>query len=160
MLLSFIANSYAAKVSVIVNKLLLLLIVDVSTTNDEQQRRTMCLRIFAAETSSHVKYFLNVLFILSYHFVFSFHSSSRSQLFLGMIAPDSRSRNVGLDFFIPSHSFTIPNFGNAFFSFPSLSQNLGMDFFSSLPVPEFLELSFSIPFPFPKFGNGIIHSHS
>ena len=29
-----------------------------------------------------------------------------------------------------------------------------MDFFHSLPVPEFWEWIFFIPFPFPKFGNG------
>ena len=35
-----------------------------------------------------------------------------------------------------------------------------MLFFHSLPVPQFRELFFSIPFLFPNFGNGIIHSHS
>ena len=35
-----------------------------------------------------------------------------------------------------------------------------MVFFHSLPVPELREWVFSIPFPFPNFGNGIIHSHS
>jgi len=29
-----------------------------------------------------------------------------------------------------------------------------MDFFHSLPVPEFREWIFFIPFPFPNFGNG------
>ena len=35
-----------------------------------------------------------------------------------------------------------------------------MVFFHSLPVPELREWVFSIPFPFPNFGNGIIHSLS
>ena len=35
-----------------------------------------------------------------------------------------------------------------------------MVFFHSLPVPELREWVFSIPFPFPNFGNGIIHSCS
>ena len=35
-----------------------------------------------------------------------------------------------------------------------------MVFFHSLPVPELRECFFSIPFPFPNFGNGIIHSRS
>ena len=35
-----------------------------------------------------------------------------------------------------------------------------MFFFHSLPVPELREWVFSIPFPFPNFGNGIIHSRS
>ena len=35
-----------------------------------------------------------------------------------------------------------------------------MFFSHSLPVPEFGEWFFSIPFPFPNFGNGIIHSRS
>ena len=83
-----------------------------------------------------------------------FHSRSRS--FPGIIASDSRSRILGMLFFIP---FPFPNFGNAFFH--------------SLPVPEFWEwifsfpsrsrilgMEFSIPFPFPNFGNGIFYSRS
>ena len=38
----------------------------------------------------------------------------------------------------------------------SHSRIMGMDFFYSLPVPEFREWVFSIPFPFPDFGIGII----
>ena len=64
--------------------------------------------------------------------------NSRSRSFPIMEASDSRSRTLGMDFFIP---FPFPNFGNAFFSFPSRSRILGMDFF--------------IPFPFPNFGNGL-----
>merc|ERR1712155_254621 len=45
-------------------------------------------------------------------------------------------------FFIP---FPFPNFGNGFFSFPSRSRILGMDFFHSLPVPELWEWNFSFP---------------
>ena len=60
-------------------------------------------------------------------------------------------------FFIP---FPGLNFGIVFFSFPSLSRIMGMFFFHSLPVPELREWVFSIPFPFPNFGNGIIHSRS
>ena len=76
----------------------------------------------------------------------------------GMIASDSRSRKVGMefpsrfrilgiDFFIPFPflnfgnvffiPFPFPNFGNRFFSFPSRSQIVGMDFFQSFPFPSF-----------------------
>ena len=72
--------------------------------------------------------------------------NSRSRSFPRMEASDSRSRTLGMDFFIP---FPFPNFGNVFFhslpvpefwewifSFPSRSQTLGMEIFHSLPVPE------------------------
>ena len=36
----------------------------------------------------------------------------------------------------------------------SLSRIMGMDFFHSLPVPEFRECFFFIPFLFPNYGNG------
>ena len=55
--------------------------------------------------------------------------------------------NFGNQFFLP---FPFPNFGNGSFSFPSRSRILGMCFFHSLPVPEFWECVFSIPFPFPN----------
>ena len=61
----------------------------------------------------------------------------------GFFSFPSRSRILGIDFFIP---FPFPNFGNVFFC--------------SLPVPELREWVFSIPFPFPNFWNGIIHSRS
>ena len=41
-----------------------------------------------------------------------------------------------------------------FFHSPSRTRISGMDFFHSLPVPEFREWTFFIPFPFPNFGNG------
>ena len=76
--------------------------------------------------------------------------NSRSPPFPRMKASDSRSRIMGMDFFIP---FPFPNVGNAFFH--------------SLPVPEVWEWVFSfpsrsrisgmfffIPFPFPNYGNG------
>ena len=71
--------------------------------------------------------------LLSYYFVFSCHSRSRSWVFPGMIAPDSRSRNVGMDFFIP---FRFSNFGNVFFPFPSSSRTSGMELSIPVPVPE------------------------
>ena len=58
---------------------------------------------------------------------------------------------------VPVHSqewrplIPFPNFGNGFFSFPSRSRISGMDFFYSLPVPEFREWIFSIPFLFPNW---------
>ena len=64
-----------------------------------------------------------------------------------MIASDSHSQIMGMDFFI---RFPFLNYEDAFFSFPSRSRNLGMDFFHSLPVPEIREWIFSIPFPFPN----------
>ena len=69
-----------------------------------------------AKTPSHTTYFLNVFFyivMLCYFYLFPFP---------GMIASDSRPRNVGMDFFIP---FPFPKFGNRFFH--------------SLPIPEFGE---------------------
>ena len=77
--------------------------------------------------------------------------NSRSRPFPRMKASDSLSRIMGMDFFIP---FPFPNFGNAFFSFPSRSRIMGMGFFHSLPVPELWEWIFFIPFPFPNCGNG------
>ena len=64
-----------------------------------------------------------------------------------IITSDSHSRNVGMDFFsFPSCSrilgldfvipFPFPNFGNGFFHSPSRSRIEGMFFFNSLPVPE------------------------
>ena len=61
--------------------------------------------------------------------------------------------------------------GEREFPFPVIPKNgglwfpsriSGMDFFHSLPVPEFREWIFFIPFPFPNFGNGIFSfpSHS
>merc|ERR1712074_523903 len=73
--------------------------------------------------------------------------NSRSRPFPRMKASDSLSRNMGMDFFIP---FPFPNFGNAFFSFPSRSRIMGMDFFHSLTIPELWEWIFLIPFPFPN----------
>ena len=96
------------------------------------------------------------IFFFYCHVIF-FHSCSRSRVFLGMIASDSHSRIVGMDFF---HSLPVPEFWEQIFSFPSHSRFLGMVFFHSLPVPELREWVFSIPFPFPNFGNGIIHSRS
>ena len=89
------------------------------------------------------------------HCNFSF--PSRSRLFPRMEASDS-----------------LPEFREWIFSFVSRSQISGMEFFHSLPVPElrewiflfpsrsriYREWVFSIPFPFPNFGNGIIHSSS
>ena len=40
----------------------------------------------------------------------------------------------------------------------SLSWIMGMDFFHSLPVPEFWECFFFIPSPFPNYGNQFFHS--
>ena len=73
--------------------------------------------------------------------------NSRSRPFPRRKASDSLSRIMGIDFFIP---FPFPNFGNAFFSFPSPSRIMGMVFFHSLPVPELWEWIFLIPFPFPN----------
>ena len=73
--------------------------------------------------------------------------NSRSRPFPRMEASDSLSRIMGMDFFIP---FPFPNFGNAFFSFPSRSRIMGMVFFHSLPVPDLWEWIFFIPFPFPN----------
>ena len=78
------------------------------------------------------------------------YTTCHSRAFLVMIASDSHSRFVGMDFFLP---FPFPKFGNVFFSFPSRSRIEGMDFFHSLPVPELWEWIFFIPFPFPNFGN-------
>ena len=80
-----------------------------------------------------------------------FHSRSRSQEFLGMIASDSHSRIVGMDFF---HSLPVPEFWEWIFFIPFPFPNFGNRFFHSLPIPEFWEWFFFIPFPFPNWGNG------
>ena len=102
---------------------------------------------------SYATYLLDIFFIV----IFCFFLHSHSRVFLGMIASDSRSWIVGMDFFsFPSRSRIL---GIDFFiPFPLL--NFGNVFFYSLPVPEFREWFFSIPFPFPYFGNGIFHSCS
>ena len=121
------------------------------------------MRDFSGFFSEPFPYFPNI----SQHFqsvliivIFSFHSRSRSRPFPGIIASDSRSRILGMFFFIP---FPFPNFGNAFFHslpvpefwewiflFPSRSRILGMGFFNSLPVPELWEWNFLFPFPNPQ----------
>ena len=127
-MLSFLANSFAAKVLLIVNKIILFCFLFFNSgrynnkkTGDYQEQRRMGLRMFGP------KLFLTPhiceIFFFYCHVIF-FHSRSRSRVFLGMIASDSHSRIVG------------------------------MDFFHSLPVPEFWEWIFFIPFPFPNFGNG------
>ena len=83
-------------------------------------------------TPGHTTHFLNIFCIVT--LCVFFHSRSRSRVLPGMIASDSRSWNVGMDFFIP---FPFPNFGNRFFH--------------SLPVPELWEWKFFIPFPFPNW---------
>ena len=80
-----------------------------------------------------------------------FHSRSRSREFLGMIASDSHSRIVGMDFF---HSLTVPELWGWIFFIPSPFPNFGNRFFHSLPIPEFWEWFFFIPFLFPNWGNG------
>ena len=70
-------------------------------------------------------------------------SDSLSELWKWIFSFPSRSRILGMDFFIP---FPFPNFGNGFFSFPSRSRILGMDFF--------------IPFPIPNFENGFFQFSS
>ena len=123
------------------NKIILFLIVDVTITTwggglakkeNDAGKNIWGRNFFSRQIFS--KYFF-----LCYHIIFfPFHSHSRSRLFQRIIASDSCSRNVGMDFFIP---FPFPNFGIAFYSFPSRSQNLGIDFF--------------IPFPFPNLGSGL-----
>ena len=75
------------------------------------------------------QHFQSILIIV----IFSFHSRSRSRPFPGIIASDSRSRILGMDFFIP---FPFPKFGNGLFQFPSRSRTLGMEFSIPVPVPE------------------------
>ena len=80
-----------------------------------------------------------------------FHSRSRSREFLGMIASDSHSRIVGMDFF---HSLPVPELWEWIFFIPFPFPNFGNKFFHSLPIPEFWECFSFIPFPFPNCGNG------
>ena len=65
----------------------------------------------------------------------------------GFFSFPSRSRILGMDFF---HSLPVPELWEWIFLFPSRSRISGMVFFNSLPVPEFREWVFSIPFPFPN----------
>ena len=83
---------------------------------------------------------------------FVLHSCSCSQLFLGMIASDSRSRKMGMDFFFPFPfpnfrnvffvPFPFPNFEDGFFPFLSWSRTSGLEL--SIPIPA-LELQKVIP---------------
>ena len=68
-----------------------------------------------------------------------------------MIASDSHSRIVGMDFF---HSLPVPELREWIFFIPFPFPNFGNRFFHSLPIPEFWEWFFFIPFPFPNRGNG------
>ena len=72
-----------------------------------------------------------------------------------MEASDSRSRTLGMDFFIP---FPFPNFGNAYFSFPSRSRIMRIVFFQSLPVPKLWEWIFSFPSRSRIVGMDFFHS--
>ena len=56
-----------------------------------------------------------------------------------------------MDFF---HSLPVPEFREWNFFIPFPFPNFGNGFFYSFPVPEFWECFFFIPFPFPNFGNG------
>ena len=116
-MLSSVANSDAAKVLVIVNKIFFLFI-DSSRDNDKKRG----VENLWAKTPSQATYFLSIFLCCHIILFCFFHSRSRSRVFLGMIASDSHSRIVGMDFFIP---FLFPNFGNGFFH--------------SLPVPEIWE---------------------
>ena len=83
---------------------------------DYQEWRRIGLRMLRSKLLSTPDIFL----IFLYYHIFSIFFHSCSQVFPGMIASDSCSRNVGMDFFsIPSHSLI-----------------LGMFFVRSLPVPE------------------------
>ena len=122
------------------------LIVDTRSTNDEEKEFSISISKMFQQKNLQ-KQCLNLNDRVS--------GNSRSPPFPRMKASDSRSRIMGMDFFIP---FPFPNFGNAFFSFPSRSRIMGMVFFHSLPVPELWEWIFFIPFPFPNCGNGFFNS--
>ena len=57
-----------------------------------------------------------------------------------------------MDFF---HSLPLPEFWEWDFFIPFPFPKFGNGFFYSLPVPEFREWAFSVPFPFPNIGNGL-----
>ena len=128
------------------------LIVDTRSTNDEEKEFSISIsKIFQQKNLK--KQCLNLNDRVS--------GNSRSRPFPRMKASDFLSRIMGMDFFIPFpfpnfgnvffHSlpvpelwewvffipFPFPNCGNGFFSFPSRSRIVGMDFFNSLPIPEF-----------------------
>ena len=62
-------------------------------------------------------------------------------------ASDSRSRIMGMDFFIP---FPFPNFGNGFFHSLPVPEFWEWFFFHSLPVFKFREWNYPFLFPFPN----------
>ena len=88
-----------------------------------------------------------------------FHFRFRSREFLGIIASDSHSLIVEMDFF---HSLPIPELWEWIFFIPFPFPNFGNRFFHSLPIPKFWECFFFIPFPFLNWGNGFFQfpSHS
>ena len=108
--------------------------------------------------------------------------NSRCRPFPRLKAPNFRSRIVGMDFLLfPFHSWICPfTDGNCNGNW-NIVRDTRLPIFSSsstflttiyigevnlakytpsLPVPEFWEWVFSIPFPFLNFGNGIVHSRS
>ena len=52
--------------------------------------------------------------------------------------------NFGNEFF---HPLAVREFWKCFFSFPSCSPTLGMVFFPFLPIPEFWDYNYPLPFP-------------
>ena len=90
-------------------------------------------RFFQNLSDLHVRCHRKKIYIKFLSQIFLGVRSVRSRSFPRMEASDSLSQTFGMDFFIP---FPFPKFGNGFFYF--------------LPVPEFRECVFSIPFPFPN----------
>ena len=142
-----VANSYAARVLGIMNKIIILFwLLFVNSGSDKDKKRGDSrmeddgVENVWAKTPSHATYFLNVFLYCLIFFPFPFPGIPGSESlwfpFLkcgnAFFSFPSRSRVLGIDFCIP---FPFPNFGNVFFAFPSRSRILGMDFFHSVPIP-------------------------
>ena len=108
-LLSFVANSFAAKVLVIVNKIILFWFFFINSGPDNVKKTGGLWRTEEdgvenvwAKTLYHATYLIHISFIVMLCFV---HSRFRFRVFLGLIASDSHSRIVGMDFF---HTLPVP----------------------------------------------------
>ena len=112
-------------------------------------------------TNDSLPHFLTFSCFMCHNLFPGVSGNSRSRPFPRMTASDSCSQIMGMDFFFPFpflnfrnvffHSlpvpklwecfffipFLFPNCGHGFFSFPSRSRIVVMDFFNSLPIPEF-----------------------
>ena len=155
-MLSFVANSFAAKVLLIVNKIILFRFLFFNSgrynnkkTGDYQEQRRMGLRMFGPKLflTPHI---CHICYVFSFPFPFP-----------GILGNDSLwfpFPNWGNGFF---HSLPVPELWEWIFFIPFQFPNFRNQFFHSLPISEFwewfffrsrtsgMELSIPVPIPVP-----------